>query len=897
MSAPTLSVERLSTSCIILGDCPYKEALGAEFMRRQVITTDDVTQADYVLVWGKVGIVRGATGRIIYLHPYEDWVKTPPIISPKSNERHLFLGSIYDAEHKGMILSTFYEEAINSNRLTIPGDGVGKCYLISARLVVEQIVLATLHPQSRGAVYLLGYEYSLLTLAHLFRSALNLHVSVVFDPQKKYYEPSFERSNYIAGLESLGLVPGSEDQELLSYLKKLTLPTPPKPQPNNSSAAARLTPFTPPKSSEPIKSKPSTTRRIQKIEFEPIKPPSPPRKSFKLKLNYRLPKLKFSHQFLNTLTVVAVSLLLYLSSLFVAILILLNTLSQIQSDFRKGGGVVSHELGTLASNYLLVNASFWESVLPNSTSLTQTIKLLDGTTQTFNLIKDVTSLRGSINEMVALTLGQKSGELLPPLNNSRRLVETVYTKLSLLFATLPDDLPSYFPASLQNRYQSFLTRLRLAKDSLLTSKALLAAAPDYLGIGGRRQYALLFQNNMELRPTGGFIGSFAILSLDNGKFSDLPVYDVYQADGQLKGYVEPPFPIRKYLGEANWYLRDSNWDPNFPTTAERIDWYIKKTLNQEVDGVIGLNLAVIQNLIKVIGSLYVPEYDETITADNLYVRTQYHSEVGFFPGSSQKREFIGSLAQALMTKLQNADSKLLISTLLAILNAAENGDLTFYFDSKPTTQLFTKLGWAGDIRSGDCSQENCLASYLSVIDANLGVNKVNYYLKRSLELDITFDTNLNAVHTLTISQKNTATTTSWPAGSYKNYQRLYLPKEAELLSLKRDGIEVPARDIDTSFEHNKKILGYLVTTPISGTSQLVATYRLNAATTRLAPNFSFYWQKQPGTTADPLTVKISHPLYLTPTTISPEADYQGQTLTFNLDNSSNRRIIVNYTAQ
>jgi len=48
---------------------------------------------------------------------------------------------------------------------------------------------------------------------------------------------------------------------------------------------------------------------------------------------------------------------------------------------------------------------------------------------------------------------------------------------------------------------------------------------------------------MELRPGGGFIGSYAILSVDKGKITNFKIYDVYDADGQLKNHIEPPFAI------------------------------------------------------------------------------------------------------------------------------------------------------------------------------------------------------------------------------------------------------------------------------------------------------------------------------------------------------------------
>jgi len=64
---------------------------------------------------------------------------------------------------------------------------------------------------------------------------------------------------------------------------------------------------------------------------------------------------------------------------------------------------------------------------------------------------------------------------------------------------------------------------------------------------------------MELRPGGGFIGSYGILTMDKGKVSDFKIHDVYDADGKLKASIEPQFPVRRYLKLPHLFLRDSNF--------------------------------------------------------------------------------------------------------------------------------------------------------------------------------------------------------------------------------------------------------------------------------------------------------------------------------------------------
>ena len=67
---------------------------------------------------------------------------------------------------------------------------------------------------------------------------------------------------------------------------------------------------------------------------------------------------------------------------------------------------------------------------------------------------------------------------------------------------------------------------------------------------------------------------------------------MYALDGQLKGHVDPPAPMRDLLGQEHWYLRDSNWDPDFKESAARAAWFYEKEGGVPVDGVIAINVPV-----------------------------------------------------------------------------------------------------------------------------------------------------------------------------------------------------------------------------------------------------------------------------------------------------------------
>lgn len=188
-----------------------------------------------------------------------------------------------------------------------------------------------------------------------------------------------------------------------------------------------------------------------------------------------------------------------------------------------------------------------------------------------------------------------------------------------------------------------------------------------LGSGEDKNYLILFQNNMELRPTGGFIGSYGVANFGGGKMNGLNINDIYSADGQLKGHIEPPLPIKNYLDEANWWFRDSNWNPDFPTSAERAEWFLNKEMDQQVDGVVAIDLQPIKDVLAYTGPIFLPDYNATITSDNLYEKTQEEAQANSFPGSRQKASFLTALSRTLISDVAKMNAKNRILVLRAFM--------------------------------------------------------------------------------------------------------------------------------------------------------------------------------------------------------------------------------------
>ncbi|MFH1705291.1 MAG: DUF4012 domain-containing protein [Patescibacteria group bacterium] len=406
--------------------------------------------------------------------------------------------------------------------------------------------------------------------------------------------------------------------------------------------------------------------------------------------------------------------------------------------------------------------------------------------------------------------------------------------------------------------------------------------------GKRRTFLVLLQNNMELRPTGGFIGSFAILTFEAGSLTNFEVKDVYSADGQLKGHVEPPKAIKEILGEANWYLRDSNWDPDFPKSAQNAEWFLDKELGIGVDGVIGFNLEAAKKMVSAFGEIYLPDFNEKVSADNLFQRAEFWAENEFFPGSNQKKAFLSLLGQQLFENTKAANPEEYLKLFQAVLDSLDQKEILVYAHDQELANTLYQLGWDGSIRKPNCSLENCFSDYIYLVEANLGVNKANYFLRRSLEEAIDFKESGEIVHQLKINYENTAVSNDWPGGKYLNWLRVYLPEKTKVESVVIfDPLDPQNREVVTREKREeevsggKKILAFQTVVPIKQRRTVEIVFSQDTALRGEQVGYLLYWQKQSGFRETPISILVSFPPSWQPLQVNPAANLVSGKLLFN----------------
>lgn len=458
----------------------------------------------------------------------------------------------------------------------------------------------------------------------------------------------------------------------------------------------------------------------------------------------------------------------------------------------------------------------------------------------------------------------------------QRLHET-----SLVLSRNIDSLPVKIPVSVHSDLDGAvltLTRVRQLSNNLDT----------LLGGKGAKRYVLFFYNNMELRPGGGFLGSFATVNFDNYTMKDLIVYDVYDADGQLKVHLEPPEAIRDHLQQPHWFLRDSNFSPDFPENVKNAQVFLEKEMGfATFDGAIGITTTGITNVIDAFGTLYVPDYKETVDKNNFYLKTQERAQTNFFPGSTQKKSFLSALLQTMLANLGGVNKGALGRNMLQSL---EEKHIVLNFTDPTIQQTITQTGWGGAILQSECIRNTtCISNSLIPIDANLGVNKANFFVSREFGINTQIDQDGTVHNSFTSHIQNDSPDNEF-GGDYKNFFRLYIPRSATVKKVLVNGKEV--NDFTEKSTAYFKSIELLVLTEKQSKDIVEVRYSLNQKIKQGANTYQLALQKQIGSLNTNVTMTVSLPKNITIKNKNYPALEKNGTIAYNTTLSGNKIFIL-----
>jgi len=380
--------------------------------------------------------------------------------------------------------------------------------------------------------------------------------------------------------------------------------------------------------------------------------------------------------------------------------------------------------------------------------------------------------------------------------------------------------------------------------------------PVFLGFSEPQTYLVLFLNNTELRPGGGFIGTYATIRVDKGSIQILALDGTENLDRNAPAtwHQEPPLPIQTYLGLDRWFFRDSNWSPDFRESAERaLAFYTAEggIGAEDIDGVIGITATVLEALLRVVGPVTVEGI--TFTDENIIETLEYQVEYGYKEQGihiTDRKKIMHPLFLAILETLKVhilSEYKTYLSLAETVSNERH---LLLYHTDAQVQKILEAHDWAGRvaITTGD---------YLLWVDANLGALKTDVVMRRSLRYEMLGkEENRYKVRT-TMTYDHTGQF-DWRTSRYITYARVFVPEGSELFDVSgtlKSGSKITREMVERGVEGGKTWFGTMFSIEPQQVKKLSFTYVLPESVVRDSI-YSLVVQKQLGSIDHALTLDL-----------------------------------------
>ncbi|MDD5291152.1 MAG: DUF4012 domain-containing protein [Patescibacteria group bacterium] len=417
---------------------------------------------------------------------------------------------------------------------------------------------------------------------------------------------------------------------------------------------------------------------------------------------------------------------------------------------------------------------------------------------------------------------------------------------------------------LENKINKIKLELKDGSALLQRAVTMTEILPFWAGYPGKTSFLVLLQNDDELRPTGGFLGTYGILEIKDGEIVRFDTHDIYHMDMPVKDKINiaPPAPLKKYLEVDKWFMRDANWSPDWPAAASQIEWFYKKedsllepanrinNFSGEFSGIIAITPKFVTDLLTITGPVFVK--GEEYNKDNFQELLQYKVEAGYVQlgiPSWQRKEVIGELVKELKIKLFDLPFSSWRQILATVSENVLEKNILIYLKDETAQKLVKDFGGAGEIKdvNGD---------YLMAVDANLAALKTDAVMDRSVNYELgQRDDGLFAKLKINYAHNGGF---DWRTTRYRTYTRVYVPEGAKLIKVRVDGKDKNVSEVDIINEFNKTVFGVFVSIEPGEIGSLDFEYKLPVGLEKLVKNgnYSLYVQKQPGNRVGNLAVDL-----------------------------------------
>lgn len=335
---------------------------------------------------------------------------------------------------------------------------------------------------------------------------------------------------------------------------------------------------------------------------------------------------------------------------------------------------------------------------------------------------------------------------------------------------------SYLPNSLQTKLARVDHELARANAVQLVHDD-LPAALIALGERGPQRYMVLFQNPAELRPSGGFPGTGALVTVDRGQLVDYTFFDIHTLTDdyiqQRPAKLPQPYPIAHFFPQDGFLLHDSTWWADFPRSGKQFMSMYAVTDWPKINGIIAVEPTVVSDLLNVTGpvTVEVDGQERHVDAANVYEeieRPRMLRREGVIAGPEDDlhKEVLSLIGKQMIDKLKKADRSQMVKATKALIGAADVRDIQLYSPNSTVESALDARHWTGRI------VPNPSIPTLAITYGNLVTDKASSYMHPTTT--VTFDAPKNGRQQVTLQLDLTHTGSNSADPFYQGFQHWWI---------------------------------------------------------------------------------------------------------------------------
>jgi hypothetical protein len=343
----------------------------------------------------------------------------------------------------------------------------------------------------------------------------------------------------------------------------------------------------------------------------------------------------------------------------------------------------------------------------------------------------------------------------------------------------------------------------------LSLQSQLASGENFLNVfipwlaEPQTHHMLVFLDNpSEMRPGGGFLGSYADVSIASGSITNISVHDIADADLAFTQNVVPPKQLQLIV--TRWRPADANWFFDFPTSASKtIQFFDGSSLYAStstapaaasasssatstnygpIDGAIAVTPQVVSDLLALTGPLTVGApgtASTTFTTNNFLVQIQNIVQNGQATDATYPKAVLRSLSQDIFADIASSTDNQKAELLNDAENWVLNRDVMVYFENPSLENFMDEYGADGAVYQ---LPGNFNGDYLGVVDANVGGGKSDLYVSSTVQYTAEINADGTLTDDVTITRADSANQSPywWYKTTNQDYFQLFVPEGSTL---------------------------------------------------------------------------------------------------------------------